>query len=70
MTITIDSQPRPDQDPARDPDYDELWDLAGKLSALLDTTVAAGVTVVGDVHFNRREQVILAKVDQSEPTRA
>jgi hypothetical protein len=70
---TITRPDRPPRDP--DPDYDELWALAGKLNQLLAVLVAGGAVTeealllaganddeIQALRFNTREQVILSMV--------
>lgn len=59
------SAPRPDACP--DPDYDELWRLAAKLSVIADRAVAGGFRC--DIPLSRREVEVLRMVDQN-PTAA
>lgn len=50
---------------ARDPDYDELWNLAGKLSAALD-----GHPDAGEQRFSDRDIEVLTMVDHRDAPRA
>lgn len=60
-TRTIKPQ-RPDDLLARDPDFDELWDLADKLNQLLSVLVAGGASI--------EEALIRAGVDDDDEVRA
>lgn len=68
----------PDRDTNQDPDFDELWTLAHKLSQLLDAVVNSGgslddaLVAVGytadearTLHLTARERSVLAAIDRS-----
>lgn len=50
---------RPDPDPTRDADYDELVSVAAKLSTLVDDAIAAGYLPDATVVFDSRETAVM-----------
>lgn len=52
--------------PPRDPDYDELWSLTGRLSLLVDLARDAGYVCDDTVTFTERDCEILQVVDAGD----